>query len=102
MSDPAIDPAPDAFDAVELQGGLLMQVENVHERLRQARERHRVMRGNPFAEVSSGQVGELGVTVLGVAIDVEPSRLTPWCDEVVAARDMTGIDDELADVLFGR
>jgi cytochrome P450 len=64
MSDPA-DPAPDAFDAVELQGGLLMQVENVHERLRQARERHRVMRGNPFAEVSSGQVGELGVTVLG-------------------------------------
>jgi cytochrome P450 len=65
MSDPAIDPAPDAFDAVELQGGLLMQVENVHERLRQARERHRVMRGNPFAEASSGQVGELGVTVLG-------------------------------------
>jgi hypothetical protein len=45
MSDPAIDPALDAFDAVELQGGLLMQVENVHERLRQARERHRVMRG---------------------------------------------------------
>lgn len=65
MSDPAIDPALDAFDAVELQGGLLMRVENVHERLREARERHRVMRGNPFAEVSSGQVGELGVTVLG-------------------------------------
>ena len=65
MCDPAIDPALDAFDAVELQGGLLMRVENVHERLREARERHRVMRGNPFAEVSSGQVGELGVTVLG-------------------------------------
>ena len=65
MSDPAIDPALDAFDAVELQGGLLMRVENVHERLREARERHRVMRGNPFAEISSGQVGELGVTVLG-------------------------------------
>ncbi len=68
MSDPAIDPALDAFDAfdaVELQGGLLMRAENVHERLREARERHRVMRGNPFAEVSSGQVGELGVTVLG-------------------------------------
>ncbi|HEY2503273.1 MAG TPA: cytochrome P450 [Mycobacterium sp.] len=65
MADPAIDPALDAFDAVELQGGLLMQVENVHERLREARERHQVMRGNPFAEVSSGQVGELGVTVLG-------------------------------------
>ena len=47
------------------QGGLLMQVENVHERLREARERHRVMRGNPFAEVRSGHVGDLGVTVLG-------------------------------------
>ncbi|OBH07222.1 cytochrome [Mycobacterium sp. E2699] len=42
-----------------------MQVENVHERLREARARHRVMVGNPFAEVSSGQVGDLGVTVLG-------------------------------------
>lgn len=47
------------------QGGLLMQVENVHERLREARERHRVMIGNPFAEVNSIQVGDLGVTVLG-------------------------------------
>ncbi|WP_068181732.1 cytochrome P450 [Mycobacterium sp. UM_CSW] len=53
------------FDPVELQGGLLLQVENVHERLRDARERHRVMIGNPFAEISSVQVGDLGVTVLG-------------------------------------
>ena len=53
------------FDPAEMQGGLLMQVENVHERLREARERHRVMRGNPFSEVSSQQVGDLGVTVLG-------------------------------------
>jgi cytochrome P450 len=60
-----VNPATDEFDPAELQGGLLMQVENVHERLREARERHRVMRGNPFAEVSAGQVGDLGVTVLG-------------------------------------
>ncbi|OMC19010.1 cytochrome P450 [Mycobacterium sp. SP-6446] len=53
------------FDPAELQTGLLMQIENVHERLREARERHRVMCGNPFGETSSGQVGELGVTVLG-------------------------------------
>lgn len=53
------------FDPSELQGGLLMQVENVHERLREAQARHRVMVGNPFAEVSAAQVGELGVTVLG-------------------------------------
>ncbi len=53
------------FDPAELQGGLLMQVENVHERLREAQVRHRVMVGNPFAETSSGQVGDLGVTVLG-------------------------------------
>ena len=59
------DPALDEFQPAELQGGLLMQVENVHERLREARERHRVMRGNPFAETRSGQVGDLGVTVLG-------------------------------------
>jgi cytochrome P450 len=55
----------DEFDPAELQGGLLMRVENVHERLREARNRHRVMRGNPFAEVHTQQVGDLGVTVLG-------------------------------------
>ena len=46
--------AIDEFDPAELQGGLLMQVENVHERLREAQAQHRVMRGNPFAEVSAG------------------------------------------------
>jgi cytochrome P450 len=55
----------DEFDPAELQGGLLMQVENVHERLREARERHPVMLGSPFTEMSSIQVGDLGVTVLG-------------------------------------
>ena len=60
MTDPAIE-----FNPAELQGGLLMQVENVHERLREAQAKHRVMRGNPFAETSAQQVGDLGVTVLG-------------------------------------
>ena len=55
----------DEFDPAELQGGLLMQVENVHERLREAQAQHRVMRGNPFAEISAQQAGDLGVTVLG-------------------------------------
>ncbi len=55
----------DEFDPTELPGGLLRQVENVHERLSDARARHRVMVGNPFAEVAAGQVGDLGVTVLG-------------------------------------
>jgi cytochrome P450 len=64
MADTA-NAATEEFDPAELQGGLLMQVENVHERLREARARHRVMVGNPFAEVRSGQVGGLGVTVLG-------------------------------------
>ena len=59
------DPAADEFDPAGLQGGLLMQVENVHERLREARARHRVMLGNPFAEVRAGKIGDLGVTVLG-------------------------------------
>jgi len=52
------------FDPAGLQGGLLMQVENVHERLRAARSRHRVMAGSPFAETSSDTMHS-GVTVLG-------------------------------------
>jgi hypothetical protein len=38
--------------------------------------------------------------LLGVAIDVEPSRLEPWCDEVVAAHDMSRVDERAADALF--
>ncbi|MGZ4514124.1 MAG: cytochrome P450 [Mycobacterium sp.] len=64
MADPA-NPLAGEFDSAELQGGLLMRVENVHERLRAAQAQHRVMLGNPFAEVNAGQVGDLGVTVLG-------------------------------------
>ena len=60
-----MSPTTEEFDPAELQGGLLMQVENVHERLREAQARHRVMVGNPFAEVRSGAIGDLGVTVLG-------------------------------------
>jgi cytochrome P450 len=59
------DPAIDEFDPGELQGGLLMQVENVHERLREARARHPVMVGNPLTETSGQTVGTAGVTVLG-------------------------------------
>ena len=61
----AANPTTEEFDSAGLQGGLLMQVENVHERLRQARAAHPVIVGDPFAEVSSAQVGEFGVTVLG-------------------------------------
>lgn len=61
-----MNPVTDEFDPSELQGGLLMQVENVHERLREAQNRHRVMVGNPFTEVrAAAPVGDLGVTVLG-------------------------------------
>lgn len=55
----------DEFDPAELQGSLLMQVENVHERLREARAKHRVMVGNPFSETSSQTLGSAGMTVLG-------------------------------------
>jgi cytochrome P450 len=58
-------PTTEEFDPAGLQGGLLMQVENVHERLREARAAHPVIVGDPFAEVSAAQVGEFGVTVLG-------------------------------------
>ena len=62
---PEPTPAAGEFDPTELQGGLLMQVENVHERLREARSRNRVMVGSPFTEVSSQTMGGAGVTVLG-------------------------------------
>ncbi len=42
-----------------------MQVENVHERLREARSRNRVVVGSPFTETSSETLGSAGVTVLG-------------------------------------
>jgi hypothetical protein len=48
------------------------------------------------------RAAKLGVTVLGVAIDVDPSRLAPWCDEVIAAHDMSRVDDRAADALFRR
>jgi len=48
------------------------------------------------------RAARLGVSVLGVAIDVEPQQLTPWCDEVVAAHDMTRVNDKTAEALFAR
>jgi VWA domain-containing protein len=48
------------------------------------------------------RAAKLGVTVLGIAIDVEPSRLEPWCDEVIAAHDMSRVDERAADALFRR
>ena len=54
----------DEFDPAKLQDGLLMTVENVHERLREARERHPVMPGNPFTETSNQRLDVAGVTVL--------------------------------------
>jgi uncharacterized protein with von Willebrand factor type A (vWA) domain len=46
------------------------------------------------------RAAKLGVTVLGVAIDVEPSRLELWCDQVIAAHDMERLDDRTAEALF--
>jgi hypothetical protein len=39
-----------------LRDGLLMAVENVHERLRDAREKQRVMIGNPVIETSAQNI----------------------------------------------
>jgi len=58
-------PAPRQLDSVELHDGLLAPVANVHERLRQARERHPVMLGNAFTEVTSETIGDQIVTVFG-------------------------------------
>ena len=53
------------FDPAKLQDGLLMAVEDVHEKLRVAREKHRVMVGNPIFETSTQNLDVAGVTVLG-------------------------------------
>jgi cytochrome P450 len=53
------------FDPTKLQDGLLMAVENVHEKLRLAREKHRVMLGNPIVETPAQNLDMAGVTVLG-------------------------------------
>jgi cytochrome P450 len=56
------------FEPGELQDGLLMHIENVHERLAEARAAHRVMPGNPFAETATPAAPTvLGVTALGYA-----------------------------------
>jgi cytochrome P450 len=55
----------DEFDPAKLQDGLLQTVENVHERLREARQRHTVMPGNPFTETTNQRLDVAGVTVLG-------------------------------------
>src|SRR5262249_31100239 len=53
------------FDPAKLQGGLLMAVENVHEKLWVARLKHRVMIGNPIIETPAQNIDIAGVTVLG-------------------------------------
>jgi hypothetical protein len=46
------------------------------------------------------RAAKLGVTILGVAIDVQPDALQPWCDVVVAAQDMSRLDNAAAAALF--
>jgi cytochrome P450 len=53
------------FDPAKLQGGLMSAVENVHEKLRVAREKHRVMVGSPIVETPARNINMSGVTVLG-------------------------------------
>jgi cytochrome P450 len=55
----------EGFDPAKLQDGLLMAVADVHEKLRVAREKHRVMVGNPIIETPAQNLDVAGVTVLG-------------------------------------
>lgn len=54
----------DDFDPNELQDGLLKDIDNVHERLAEARERHPIMAGNPFTETHTDNTPPVGFTVL--------------------------------------
>jgi cytochrome P450 len=68
------------FDPAKLQDGLLMAVANVHEKLRAAREKHRVMVGNPIVETHAQTIDMAGVTVLGYdecqAVLTDPDRFS--------------------------
>jgi cytochrome P450 len=68
------------FDSSKLQDGLLMAVENVHEKLRAAREKHRVMIGSPIFEAPAQNIDVAGVTVLGYdecqAVLTDPERFS--------------------------
>jgi len=55
----------ESFDPGSLQDGLLLHVNNVHERLKEARERGPVMLGNPFTETLGSNIKPADVTVLG-------------------------------------
>lgn len=46
------------------------------------------------------RAAKLGVSVLGIAIDVDRTALSPWCDVAVATRDMERLDDTTSDALF--
>jgi uncharacterized protein with von Willebrand factor type A (vWA) domain len=43
---------------------------------------------------------ELGVTILGVGIGVDPCVLAPWCDEVQSVSDVQHLDDATAERVF--
>ncbi len=62
MSDLSIE--LDDFDPNELQDGLLKGIDNVHERLAEARERNPIMAGNPFTETHTDNTPPVGFTVL--------------------------------------
>ncbi len=47
------------------------------------------------------RAAKLGASILGVAIEVEPGRLEPWCDVVISASDMQHLDERAAEALFG-
>jgi cytochrome P450 len=68
------------FHPSKLQDGLLMAVENVHEKLRAAREKHRVMVGSPIFETPAQNIDVAGVTVLGYdecqAVLTDPERFS--------------------------
>jgi Mg-chelatase subunit ChlD len=45
---------------------------------------------------------QMGVTVLGVGINVEPSALEPWCDEIEVVHSTDQLDSKTAEMLFAR
>ena len=46
------------------------------------------------------QAAQLGVTILGLGIGIDPEWLAPWCDEIHTVSNLSTVDDAVADPLF--
>lgn len=53
------------------------------------------------ASVVRQRAADLGVTILGLGIGIDPPALAPWCDQACSVADLGRLEEVPADLLFG-